>query len=111
MKMDIRKALAGVLPDKNAKKRLLEKQSMAANDLRGLLLHKNWSSMQRILDGFKSDAVRELGKNGMELRDWMRINHRFELLMEIDSIINTTLDVGTQADGLLSKMKEKSDGR
>jgi hypothetical protein len=110
-KMKIKRALAGVLPNKASKKVLLERQATAANDLRGLLLHKSWSSMSRILDKFRNEAVQELGTNGLENRDWLRINHRMELLSDINNEIQAVLNQGDQAAVALAKMKEKSDGR
>ena len=110
-KMNVRQALAGVMGNANAKKRSLERQSAEADLLRGLMLHKGWPVMLRVLDRFKREAVQELGTKGMMWRLWWRVNHRMELLNNIDYELLAILNQGDQANAALAKIKEKSDGR
>ena len=105
-KMKIKEALAGVLPNKADKVRYLRSQVVRADALRSLIMNKNWSEMLRILDKYRNEAVQELGTKGIEHRDWLRINHRMELLADINNEIQMTLQQGEEANRVLSKMKE-----
>ena len=111
-KIKIIDRLKGCLPNRERHIEELKKQVAQCDSLRAVMAAKNWHAIQGILDGFKHEAVRELGTKGLEERDWLRINHRMELLLDIDNEMLARLNRGDAARDLLDQMtKEKDNGR
>ncbi len=111
MKMNIMQALKGCLPKKEKQIADLTRQVAQCDSLRTVLAGRNWSTVQSILDAFKVEAVRELGTRGLVLLDWERINHRVELLDDINNAMLAILKRGDAAREILDRMsKEKDNG-
>lgn len=97
--------------DKEEVKKLAEIDLSRAEGLNKILTHNNWSIVRGVLDTLKDQAVTELSRKGLESRDMERLNHRLELLKDIDSVFDRIMKRGTEALKALEKLKEKSNDR
>lgn len=82
-----------------------------AEGLNEILTHRNWPIVRVILNDLKDQAVKELSRKGLESRDMERLNHRLELLTDIDNVFDSIMKHGTDALKTLEKLKEKNDDR
>ena len=88
-----------------------EADLVKAEGLQKILTNKDWPIVRVIFDDLRSQVVSELSRRGLESKDMERLNHRLELLKDIDNAFDSIMKHGTDALKILEKLKEKSDDR
>lgn len=112
MRRSLVETLKGILPNKQQKIEQLQKHVAQSDSLKILTGGQNWHVMQAILDGFYNEAVQELGTKNLLWLGWRRLNHRVELLHDIQRDVRVIITRGDDAQQQLDRIsKEEDNGR
>lgn len=97
--------------DKKEKFKKIEADIAQAESLQKILVNDNWPVVQGVLDSLKNQAVTELSQRALNGKEMERLNHRFEMLKDIQNAFDSIMNRGTEALKAFNKLKEKNDAR
>ncbi len=99
--------IRGILPSTDHRMAMLQKSMEAGVALEKLQQYPEWPYFKAILDRLYDGAVRKLGAEKFEERDWKRVNHRVALLNELRDEVLTTIARATTASAEIKKIQSQ----
>ncbi len=107
MTFSVTKKLGGFFPSMEKRMAGLMTSIVAGNSYAGLRASQHWHAMDALLQSKHNDAVRELGNRDLSVDATKRLNHRLELLRELEDDMVAAIRRGQDAQDRYTKLKEK----